>query len=191
MIKKSLFAVAMLSLLLITGCARKILINEVLQTPEKGKVYTKCNLWYTDSAQMFCVNYQTGKILPFGSEVEVTDVNAKAVKFKDRGGREYCIAIDEELIMVPAEVYLTQIFTLKDRAKQSANLSEAVIDKISKGIVSPGMTKAEVLLAYGAPPAFRTPSEDNSTWIYFIDKDTTKRVVFRGDKVKTMIKFKK
>ena len=56
-----------------------------------------------------------------------------------------------------------------------------------RGEVVPGMSQAQVLLAYGPPPAIRTPDLRNESWIYWIGKDKTVRLVFRGDKVRNII----
>ena len=55
------------------------------------------------------------------------------------------------------------------------------------GEVVPGMSRQEVLFAYGPPPACRTPSLRNETWIYWIAPEQTIRVVFRNDKVRNII----
>jgi hypothetical protein len=174
---------------MLSGCARKLIVAEVLQQPKNGKIYTKCNLWYTDPSNIYCVNYQSGKILPLGTEVEIVDATAGRVIFKDMKGQEYRINIDEELIMIPSANYIAQILTLKNLEEQTAGISPEVKDKIMRGIVTPKMTKAEVILTYGHPPAFRTPSLQNSTWLYFINRDTTKRIVFRDKTVKTILRF--
>lgn len=174
---------------ILSGCARKLIVAEVLQQPENGEIYTKCNIWYTDPGDIYCVNYQSGKILPLGTEVEIVDATAGKVIFKDLKGQEYRINIDEELIMIPSADYIAQIFTLKTLAEQTEGIDPKVKNKILRGIVTPKMTKAEVILTYGTPPAFRTPSLQNSTWLYFINRDVTKRIVFRGKTVKTILKF--
>jgi hypothetical protein len=188
--KISLFVCSLLMLsLVLCGCARKLIVAEVLQQPEDGKIYTKCNIWYTDAEDIYCLNYQSGKILPLGTEVEIVDATAGKVIFKDMKGKEYRINIDEELIMIPSSDYVAQIFTLKTLDEQTKGISTKVKNKIIRGIVTPKMTKAEVILTYGPPMAFRTPSQQNSTWLYFINRDTTKRIVFRGKTVKTILKF--
>lgn len=187
--KISVLFCSLLIAVVLSGCARKLIVAEVLQQPENGKIYTKCNIWYTDSDAINCVNYQSGKMIPLGTEIEIIDATAGKVIFKDMKGKEYRINIDEELMMIPSAFYIKQIFTLKNLDEQTKGISPAVKNKILRGIVTPKMTKPEVILTYGTPVAFRTPSLQNSTWIYFIDRDTTKRIVFRGKAVKTILKF--
>ena len=183
------FALLLTVITLLAGCARKLIVAEVLQQPLNAKIYTKCNIWYTNPEDISCVNYQSGKILPLGTEIKIVDATANEVVFTDTKGQEYRIKIDEELLMIPAAAYVRQFFTLKDLSEQTKGIPEAVKKKILRGIVTPKMTKRDVLLAYGHPAAFRTPSTLNSTWIYFISRDITKRVIFRGNEVKTILKF--
>lgn len=169
------------------GCAREVIVPEVLQQPLNSKIYTKCNIWYQNPDKISAVNIQKGKFLQFGSEVEVVEATERRIIFKDLKGIQYTIKFDDQLMMVPVETYLRQILTLSDKAEQIKGIDPAVVSKLEKGIVTAGMNRREVLLAYGAPAAFRTPTLENSTWIYWIDDNSTIRVVFRADKVKTIL----
>ena len=66
-------------------------------------------------------------------------------------------------------------------------LGDELLENIRRGEVVPGMSRQEVLFAYGPPPACRTPSLRNETWIYWIAPEQTIRVVFRNDKVRNII----
>ena len=48
------------------------------------------------------------------------------------------------------------------------------------------MNRRDVLLAYGPPPAIRTPNPRLDTWLYWLTPTETVRVVFRGDKVRNV-----
>ncbi len=184
---KSLLIAAALAVVLFSGCAREVIVPEVLQQPVNSKVYTKCNIWYQNPDEISAVNMQKGKFIPFGTEIEVIGASDRKVVFKDLKGIQYTIKFDEALMMVPVETYLKQIFTLSDKAEQIKGLDPAAVSKLEKGIVTSGMNRREVLLAYGTPAAFRTPTLENSTWIYWIDDHSTIRVVYRADKVKTIL----
>ncbi len=186
---KSLLIAAALAVVFFAGCAREVIVPEVLQQTVNSKVYTKCNLWYQNPENMSCVNIQKGKFIPFGSEIEIVGASERKVVFKDMNGIQYTIKFDDSLMMVPIETYIRQIFTLSDKAEQTKDLDPAVVGKLEKGIVTAGMNRRDVLLAYGTPAAFRTPTLENSTWIYWVDDNSTIRVVFRADKVKTILNF--
>ena len=185
--KSLLIAAAVMAAAFFSGCARDVIVPEVLQQPVNSKVYTKCNIWYQNPDKISAVNIQKGKFLPFGSEIEVVEASDSKVVFKDMKGIQYRIKFDDSLMMIPVETYIRQIFTLSDKAEQVKDIDPAVVSKLEKGIVTAGMTRSEVLLGYGTPAAFRTPTLENSTWIYWIDDNSTIRVVFRADKVKTIL----
>lgn len=185
--RKSMLMAAALAVAFLFGCAREIIVPEVLQQPENSKVYTKCNIWYQNPESISCINIQKGKFIPFGTEIEIVKATSSRVVFKDMRGIEYTIKFDDQLMMVPIQTYIKQNFTLSDKAALTQGIDPAVVAKLEKGIVTSGMTRADVLLAYGTPVAFRTPTLENSTWIYFIDDSATIRVVFRADKVKTIL----
>ena len=185
--KSLLIAAAVMAVAFFAGCARDVIVPDVLQQPVNSKVYTKCNIWYQNPDKISAVNIQKGKFLPFGSEIEVVEASDSKVVFKDMKGIQYRIKFDDSLMMIPVETYIRQIFTLSDKAEQVKDIDPAVVSKLEKGIVTAGMTRSEVLLGYGTPAAFRTPTLENSTWIYWIDDNSTIRVVFRADKVKTIL----
>ena len=54
---------------LLTGCARDVVIPEVMKLPVDGYIYTRCNIWFTNPEDISCLNYQEGRILPIGSEI--------------------------------------------------------------------------------------------------------------------------
>lgn len=194
MIRKIALLIAAVAFsMLFAGCANTVIVAETLQQPLNGKIYTKCNIWYENPEKISAINIQKGKILPLGTEVELVNATSNSllfettIVFKDKKGNAYTIKFDNQLMMITPQSYLTQIFTLDDKVKMTAGLSPELIVKLEKGIITPGMTKREVLLAYGTPVVFRTPSTTNSTWIYWIDDEKTIRVVFNAEKVKTIL----
>ena len=47
------------------------------------------------------------------------------------------------------------------------------------------MTRKQVLITYGRPSRIRTPNILSDTWIYWLDRVKSKRVIFKNDKVLT------
>ena len=65
----------------LTGCARQLIVSEVLQSPEQAPIYTCYNLWYTDPMNMDTLNMLKGEILPFGTEVVITSATDSEIRF--------------------------------------------------------------------------------------------------------------
>jgi len=170
------------ALLLISGCTSRLNVAEMLQQPQNKTVRTYCNLWYDDDRNINCMNYQTGKILPWGTEVNVTEVTKSKITFT-ANGVEFRIQYYPEWTMIPVESYIRQTFTLKTRAELGKGVAPKVLDEIDRGRIVKGMTRDEVSLCCGWPVACRTPSRTNDTWIYWTDHFTTIRVVFKNNKV--------
>ena len=174
------------------GCnSEPVVFAEALQLKQGEKVYTNYNIWYTDPGNISCLNIQEGSFIPVGTEIEpmytTSNILEDRIYFKDTAGREYSIRFDVGHRMVPMRDYIAYTFTTKSRAELLKDVPKIIRPRVLRGEVVPGMNQAQVLLAYGPPPAIRTPDLHNESWIYWIGKDKTVRLVFRGDKVRNII----
>ena len=71
----------------------------------------------------------------------------------------------------------------KSAAAAQAEAEGKVVKLIEQAQVEPGMTRDEVLMSLGYPPAHRTPSLDSPTWTYWANRWATFEVYFDGDRV--------
>ncbi len=187
--KKTFFVIAAVcAAVFFTGCARKLIVAEILQVPEQARVRTAYNLWYTDPMEMDSVNAQKGTMLPFGTLVKITKATEDEIFFMTpEDGRQFRIAYDKNYRQQEVEDYIRELFTLKSADEQAKGMNQLVFEKIRRGIVEKGMTRAEVQLAYGPPCAFRTPNRESATWLYPVDFLEYKRVIFQKDTVLEII----
>jgi hypothetical protein len=176
--------------LLLCGCqSDEISVYEVLQIPDSAKVYTAHNLWYNDNPgddeeEISALNYQKGMIIPFGTEVKIDEVDDDCVTFTTvKDGRQYELDFPQKWMLFPVREYIKQAFTGKSEQDLEKEIAPEKLKFIKKGIVEKGMTREEVILAYGYPAPFRTPSLEEDTWIYWTEPMRSKRVVFKKDKV--------
>ena len=180
------------SAVLFCGCnSEPAVFAEALQLKQGDKVYTNYNIWYTDPGDISCLNIQEGSFIPVGTEIipmyTTSNIFVDRIYFKDTAGREYSIRFDVGHRMVPMRDYLAYTFTTKSREELLKDVPKVIQPRVLRGEVVPGMNQAQVLLAYGPPPAIRTPDLRNESWIYWIGKDKTVRLVFRGDKVRNIL----
>ena len=176
--------------LLAAGCSQ-VNVAEVLQQPKGSGIYTQCNLWYNTDNVIYCTNYQDGKIIPFGTEVQIVKATDSDITFKTLPDQqEYKIKFDPEWLMIPVETFIRQVFTIQTREQLTKDVSPDFIKSIERGIVAKGMNRKEVLLTCGTPAACRTPSLENDTWIYWTDRFSTIRVVFKDGKVAETLSLK-
>jgi outer membrane protein assembly factor BamE (lipoprotein component of BamABCDE complex) len=181
----------------LSGCTT-VYVNQVLQVTEDTRLHTAYNIWYDDPSEISSVNYHKGKIIPFGTEVEISYAMCKPFWDKDYGkiifktkkdGKQFIIRFDQAWILIPLEEFIRRTFTVKNGKELAGNISPALYEKLSKGIVEQGMSRKQVLLAFGYPVPHRTPSFLDDTWIYWDSRMDTVRVVFNKDKVSDILRL--
>ena len=173
---------------LLTGCAHKMIVSEVLQSPEQAPIYTRYNLWYTDPEEMDTLNMLKGDILPFGTEVEITSATDRNICFTEvKTGRKFRIKFSRDYRVMSAEDYLRELFSTKDEYDLTVGVHPLTVEKLKAGIVEKGMTRQEVELAFGPPCAFRTPSPRLDTWCFWTEYLVGKRIIFTRDVVSDIL----
>ena len=173
---------------LLTGCAHKMIVSEVLQSPEQAPIYTRYTLWYTNPEKMDTLNMLKGDILPFGTEVDITSATDREIRFTAVGsGKEFRIRFSDEYRMMSAEDYLRELFSTKNESDLTVGIHPLTVEKLKAGIVEKGMNRHEVELAFGPPCAFRTPSPRLDTWCYWTEYLVGKRIIFTRDLVSDIL----
>ena len=132
------------------GCAspEPVVFAEVLQQKLDDKIYTACNIWYTDPGSIHCANIQQGSFIPVGTEVEPVSTSADGkIVFKAQG-KTFTILFDEGIRLCSMRDFVADFFTTEPLEKRIETVSEPAKKRILRGEVVPGMTRAEVLLAY-------------------------------------------
>jgi len=174
--------------LLAAGCTRTVIPEEVLQLPEYTPVYTSYNLWANENGEIPSANVQKGTIIPFGTEITFVNANEDEINFKRAAdGKTFKLIYDKQRNIIPIETFIKRLFVLDNEEMLTAGIRPVIYEKIKRGVVEKGMTRNEVLLAFGPPPAMRTPSEAVDTWTYWTDYGITKKIVFFGNRVVEII----
>ncbi len=176
-------------------------LAEEVREQGSEQLFLAHNIWKTPLARhMRCINYKIGKIMPFGTEV----INAKVFRTIESSGNarepilsegdpkiRFTLKETNESVEIsfvnkwhPGKTiydYYDQMFTNKSFSELSYGMDEKKLEKISRGEILVGMTKQEVILAYGYPPEHKTRSLDNNSWRYWIDTLKTKEICFDGE----------
>ena len=171
---------SLFSLIFFAGCARTVIPEEVLQLPEYTPVYTSYNLWANEKSEISSANVQKGTILPFGTEITFKRVS---------DGKVFKIVYDRNKNIIPIEMFIKRLFVFDNAETLAAGIRPVIYEKLRRGIVEKGMTRNEVLLAFGPPPAMRTPVESVDTWTYWTDAGVSKKIVFFGNRVIEIIEI--
>lgn len=141
-----------------------------------GTYYLRCNLHFEDNTSL-ATNYARGEVLRINTEVSLTSVKRKKIKLvRVADGRKF------EIVNVPGYTLKTteELARLLFSAEQTPleGLPEEVAKAIREGVMRKGMTKEQVLMARGYPPAHRTPSTDDIRWTYWNNRFAQQTIVF-------------
>ena len=196
MIKKALkiFRIITVSaaVLAVTGCLFPTKESNVqyvydmygLNYKQGSKFYLNHDLWYKDPMDISAINYHEGDILPVGTEIDIIKSFAGYVTFKVVDtGKEYKIVNDTNMTLLSDEIQFHRLIGTKNPL-EDLKISEKDLAAIKKGKLLLGMTRQEVLLAYGKPPRSFNPPYSRTTWVYLLnDQYKARHVVFKNDKV--------
>ena len=171
--------------LLFTGCYTRTLIpEEVLQLPTHAQVRTAYNLWYKTPDNLTPENIQQGKIIPFGTDVQIESMTDSRIVFR-ANGELFTLNYDQGKTTIPMEDFARELFTTALAVETASGATPAQFEKMRRGVIEKGMTRKQVLITYGRPSRIRTPNVLSDTWIYWLDRVKSKRVIFKNDKVLT------
>ena len=181
--------------LLVSGCADPVVFGEVFQLEKNQEICTKYNIWYDDPQDISCLNIQHGSFIPLGTVIEPlgTDAFSNHIRFRVKNsGKEYAIRFDDSYRLCTMRDYIAYTFTVGnplEKIEFTTDQAKRAKERIIRGEVVPGMTREQVELSYGPPPAVRTPDKRNETWIYWRTGNEQIRVIFRDDVVRSVLSF--
>jgi outer membrane protein assembly factor BamE (lipoprotein component of BamABCDE complex) len=141
-----------------------------------------CNLRY-ERTTITDVNYQRGTLIPVGTPVQVTRVTNKGVVFEAPNHPPITLVLKYGRRQLSLDDYLDRILVATDPRRALARLPKRTRTAIEEGRVEPGMTREQVLMAIGYPPAHRTPTLSSPEWLYWRNRWETFTVRFKGDRV--------
>lgn len=175
-----------LIVLFLCGCARTVVVSEVLQQGENDRLYTKYNIFYTDPANVSCLNFINGSMIPYGTEIEVIECDENKLVFKPVSDKQiFTIKFSKGERMSSMQNYLRTLIGFENRDSISKKIRPAFLGKVQSGEISIGMNKAEISVAWGKVPPVHTPDEKNMTWIYMNTHYDLVRLIFKGDVLRT------
>jgi len=129
------------------------------------------------------LNYKIGVLIPIGSIVENLEIGSSELKFivKDINSRVTYKVVKRYEPLVTGQDLFERSITTKTFESITEGISFRFKEAIKSGMVLKGMSKSNVLLAFGYPPAHQTPSLDLDTWIYWHTKSKRILVEFDAD----------
>ena len=184
---RALSIVAIVAALCLAGCggARG---KRSLADPRVGKVfYLCCNLHYDPKKPEITDAIPTrGTLVPFATRVEVQKVTSDSVLFEAAGHPPITLDYDHGTKAQPFDQYLSRLFVAEDPRLKLKKVPARQVKLVEKGTLAPGMTRDQVSMAVGYPPADRTPSLEATTWVYGADSGDAFVVYFDGTSVSSV-----
>jgi hypothetical protein len=164
--RPSLALTVLAIVVLLAGCASKS--KRSVADPRVGKVfYLCCNLRYDPKKPEITDAIPTqGTLIPFATRVEVQKVTTDTVLFQAAGHPPITLDYDHGTKALPFDHYLGRLFVTEDPRLKLKKVPARQVKLVEKGSLAPGMTRDQVLMAVGYPPADRTPSLEATSWIY-------------------------
>jgi hypothetical protein len=141
-----------------------------------------CNLYY-EKPKITDVGYQVGTRIPFGTRVHIDHVYRNSIDFTPEGHPTITLVYKTGDRAVPFETFLDRLLVDKDPHAALRKVPAKRVEAIESGRIEPGMSKDQVLMTRGIPPAHRTPSLASPSWTYWNTRWDTIIVYFTGDKV--------
>ena len=138
--------------------------------------FTCCNLRY-DGDEVSDANYWVGETIPAGTPIKIESVKPHQVTIV-AGGKKLTLKHEYGTKDESFEQYLQKIFVRYDPRRRIGELPDEVQSAIAKAKVERGMTREQVLLSLGYPPAHRTPSLKDLEWTYWYNHWVTYKVLF-------------
>ncbi len=143
--------------------------------------YTCCNMHF-EHPEISDANYQVGTLLPLGTRVQILKVGKDSIRFQPAGGQPMSLEVRYGKD-TPIDEYLARWFPTTDPRLALQKVPAKRRKPIEQSTVEAGMTRQEVLMALGYPPAHRTPALTQNDWHFWQNRWHQFVVFFDGDKV--------
>jgi hypothetical protein len=165
--------------MLVAGCATQASLPHPLDGQRR---YLCCNLHY-EGPKVADVNYQQGALIPLGTPVTITEVRRNTVTFQPQGHQPITAVLKHGRKAIDVDTFANRLLVEHDPKPKLARMNAKVRQNVQSGVVEPGMTREQVLMALGYPPAHRTPSLESPQWTYWQNRWVSFVVWFEGDRV--------
>lgn len=155
------------AVMLLAGCGGGARSTKAVADSRVGKVfYLCCNVRYDPkTAEVADAASRQGTLIPFATRVEVQKVTRDNVLFLAAGHPPVTLEYDHGG-KLPLEQYLSRVFVTEDPRLKLKKVPARQVKQVEKGTVAAGMSRDQVIMALGYPPADRTPSLEAASWSY-------------------------
>ncbi len=171
------------SLYLFCVLIASMLSQQAIASELVGKtLFTQVNIYSLKGKVVTWVNYHVDALIPVNSEVVVEKIRGSGVVFVvKKTGQRLKLKNKQRHSGLSGEDWANKHFASKK--VNLSKFSKLERNAIAAAEVKKGMGKKAVLVAYGYPPAHKTPSLEASQWLYWITRWNKIVVTFDGNRV--------
>jgi hypothetical protein len=151
-------------------------------SPAAGKEYFLRSTLYFEDGEYVGTNYARGTLVPINTPVKIDVIKGDSIT-------AHRIDTGEKLEIKNVDKYtkksITELASLIFAAEQTPldRLPDELASAIRSGVMRKGMTKEQVLMTRGYPPAHETPSVDIDRWVYWSSRFVKLTVVFTNGRL--------
>lgn len=147
---------------------------------KQGKeYYTRYNFMY-EKGRHVTTNYWRGELVPINTKVTLVSIGSKKMVL-DIDGQEVAIVNVKKHSKKDMGEIASKL--LSPKQIPISKVSSDFRDDLESGVLRIGMTKEEVLMTRGYPPAHKTPSTKSTRWTYWSSKFIQRTLVFKDGKL--------
>lgn len=146
-------------------------------------IYFAQHAFYADHGKHLTTNYHKGTLIPVNTRVKITHLSSSRmnVELLDQGNTEIHIVNMQKHTKKSMREIQPRMFNTTE--VNLSRFSAENQDGIKNGKITVGMTKDEIIMAYGYPPAHATPSTGANQWTYWKTRHNRIVLNFHDDKL--------
>ncbi len=152
------------------------------ETPVAGKEYYARHSFMYEEGKHITTNYWRGTLVPINSRIKVEAATASKLLLRVVETGE-TIDVDNIAKFTKCDLRGIARRMLSVRPVDLGDCDKATVDAIKSGTMLRGMTKDQVLMARGFPPAHKTPVLSSDRWQYWSSRFVVQTIVFADGKL--------
>ena len=157
--------------------ALSLFSSNILAAPEVGKTYfTKYNFMFEKNRHV-TTNYWRGQMVPVNSKVEVLSFDSKKMDILYNGQKVTILNVPKFSKKSMDEIADNLL------SDSPVSISGKFTNSILNGQLRIGMSKDEVIMTRGYPPAHKTYSTEADLWVYWSSKFVQLSIEFTNGKL--------
>lgn len=152
------------------------------EVPVAGKVYYARHCFMHEGGKHITTNYWRGTLVPINTRITVvaSTVDKLILRVESTGET---VTVDNIKNFTKCDMHTIARRMLTATPVSLDSSDEAMANAIKAGLMRLGMTKEQVLMARGFPPAHKTPSLDSDRWQYWMNRYGVQTIVFAQGKL--------